>query len=240
VTTDLGDSSANRIFNVGLMASILNGQVIAPGATFSFNDRVGPRTPQRGFKEGQAIVAGLLVPSIGGGVCQVATTIFDAAFYAGFPISERVNHAWYISHYPMGMDATVSDGGPDLVFTNDSKYGVLIRASSTASTMTVSFYSTDRGIQVEKVLGQPGPPFKPTPRYIRDPALKGTEKMKETNGVAGFSVTVQRIVRRNGKIIRQDKFISNYHPESIIYYVGAKFVPDDGRPVETAPAGFTF
>ena len=101
------------------MARFLDGQVIKPGQTFSFNKRVGPRTPERGFKEGQAIVGGLLLPSIGGGVCQVATTVFDAAFYAALPIKSRVNHAWYISHYAMGMDATVADGGPDLVFKND-------------------------------------------------------------------------------------------------------------------------
>jgi vancomycin resistance protein YoaR len=240
VTTDLGDSSANRIYNVGLMATILDGQVIKPGERFSFNQAVGPRTPQRGFKEGQAIVGGLLVPSIGGGVCQVATTVFDSAFYAGLPINYRVNHVWYISHYSQGMDATVSDGGPDLVFTNDSPYGILIRASSTASTMTVSFYSTSRGIQVEKITGPDSNPTQPTPRYIRNPALKGTEMIRKTIGVPGFSVTVQRIVRQNGKVIRRDSFVSNYHAEQIIYVVGAKFVPTDGRPVETAPPDFTF
>jgi vancomycin resistance protein YoaR len=240
VTTDLGTSSANRVFNVQLMARILNGQVIKPGETFSFNKRVGPRTPERGFKEGQAIVGGLLVPSIGGGVCQVATTVFDAAFYAGLPINYRVNHVWYISHYSKGMDATVSDGGPDLAFTNNSPYGILIRASSTASTMTVSFYSTNRGIQVDKITGPDQNPVQPTPRYIRNPALKGKEKIQKTVGVGGFSVTVQRVVRQNGKVILRDSFVSNYHPEAVIYVVGAKFVPTDGRPVEKAPPDFTF
>ena len=178
VTTDLGDSSPNRVFNVQLMARILNGQVVKPGETFSFNKRVGPRTPQRGFKEGQAIVGGLLLPSIGGGVCQVATTVFDAAFYAGLPISSRVNHAWYISHYAMGMDATVADGGPDLVFKNDTKYGILLRASASASTMTVTMYSTDRGVRVEKVAGQPHDRTTPKVRYILNPALKGARRCR--------------------------------------------------------------
>ena len=150
--------------------------MIKPGQTFSFNKRVGPRTPERGFKEGQAIVGGLLLPSIGGGVCQVATTVFDAAFYAGLPITSRVNHAWYISHYAMGMDATVADGGPDLVFKNDTKYGILIRASASASTMTVTLYSTDRGLRVEKIAGQPHDQTTPKARYILNPALKGAEK----------------------------------------------------------------
>jgi vancomycin resistance protein YoaR len=239
VTTDLGASSANRVFNVQLMARILNGQVIKPGETFSFNKRVGPRTPERGFKEGQAIVGGLLLPSIGGGVCQVATTVFDAAFYAGLPISARINHAWYISHYAMGMDATVADGGPDLVFKNDTKYGILLRASASASTMTVTMYSTDRGVRVEKVAGQPHDRTTPKSRYILNPALKGAEKFQKTTGEGGFAISVDRIVRRNGKVIRRDTFTSNYIAESALYIVGPKFVPSDGQ-VESAPAGFEF
>ena len=83
-TTSLGDSSANRIFNVALLAKLLDGAIVKPGATFSFNTIVGPRTAERGFKEGQAIENGVLVPSIGGGVCQAATTVFDTAFFGGY------------------------------------------------------------------------------------------------------------------------------------------------------------
>ncbi len=240
VTTDLGVSSANRVYNVKLMAKFLDGQVIKPGQTFSFNKRVGPRTPERGFKEGQAIVGGLLLPSIGGGVCQVATTVFDAAFYAALPIKSRVNHAWYISHYAMGMDATVADGGPDLLFKNDSKYGVLIRASASASTMTVTLYSTDRGLRVEKVAGKPHSQTTPKARYILDPALEGAEKSQRTAGQGGFSISVDRIIRKNGKVIARSTFVSNYIAESQLFVVGRQFVPADGAAVETAPPEFTF
>ena len=240
VTTDLGPSSPNRVFNVRLMAKFLDGQVITPGQTFSFNKRVGPRTPARGFKEGQAIVGGLLLPSIGGGVCQVATTVFGAAFYAALPIKSRVNHAWYISHYPMGMDATVADGGPDLVFKNDSKYGILIRASASAETMTVTLYSTDRGLRVEKVAGKPHDATKPKARYILNPALKRAEKSQRTAGQGGFAISIERVVRKNGKVVSRDNFSSNYVAESQLFVVGPAFVPEDGTPVETAPPEFTF
>ncbi len=113
VTTDLGASPANRIHNVKLLASILDGQVVPPGEIFSFNEYVGQRTKARGFKEGYAIVGGLFVLDIGGGVCQAATTVYDAAFYAGLRIEERANHSFYISHYALGMDATVDWAGPD-------------------------------------------------------------------------------------------------------------------------------
>ncbi len=240
VTTELGPSSANRIYNVRLMARILDGQVIAPGKTFSFNKRVGPRTPDRGFKEGQAIVGGLLLPSIGGGVCQVATTIYGAAFYAGLPIAKRLNHAWYISHYPPGMDATVADGGPDLEFTNDTPHGMLIRAWATNTTMTVSLYSTNRGVRVTKRTGDAHSFVAPKDRYILNPALTADEQIQETTGERGFVIAVERIVKRNGKIIATDTFRSNYIAEPRLFIVGPLFVPTDGGIVEDAPPEFRF
>ena len=142
-TTDMGTSSSNRIHNVHLMADYIDGTSSSPGDTFSFNDSVGPRTEERGFREGQMIIGSLLLPSIGGGVCQTATTLFNNAFELGLPILERYNHSFYISHYPMGRDATVSWGGPDFSFKNDLKSGILIKTSYTDSTLTFSFYGSD-------------------------------------------------------------------------------------------------
>jgi vancomycin resistance protein YoaR len=85
-TTDMGTSSSNRIHNVQLMAEYIDGTIVAPGQEFSFNDRVGPRTVERGFREGQMIIGSLLLPAIGGGVCQTATTLFNNAFDLGLPI----------------------------------------------------------------------------------------------------------------------------------------------------------
>ena len=115
-TTDMGVSSSNRIHNVLLMGQVprRHHRPSGPDVLVQRDDRAADQS-ERGFLEGQMILGGLLVPSIGGGVCQVATTIFNAAFEAGLPIRERHNHSFYISHYPMGRDATVSWGGPDLV-----------------------------------------------------------------------------------------------------------------------------
>ncbi len=130
-TTDMGASSANRIWNVHLLGDYLDGTIVEAGETFSYNKEIGPRTVERGFREGQMIWGGVLIPSIGGGVCQTATTIFNAAFEAGLPILSRSNHAFYISHYPMGRDATVSWGGPEFEFRNDLKNAILIKVSYT-------------------------------------------------------------------------------------------------------------
>ena len=168
-TTDMGTSSSNRIHNVHLMADYIDGTIVRPGKTFSFNETVGPRTSERGFLEGQMIIGSLLVPSIGGGVCQTATTLFNNAFELGLPITERHNHSFYISHYPLGRDATVSWGGPDFGFTNDLDHAILIKTSHTDSTLTFSFYGTKQG---RRVVAETGPKVnwkQPTVSYALDP-----------------------------------------------------------------------
>ena len=115
------------------------------------------------------IFGGVLIPSIGGGVCQTATTIFNAAFEAGLPVSERHNHSWYISHYPMGRDATVSWGGPDLVFKNDLKHAILIDVSYTDATFTISFCWTKQGRKVTSTTADPTNYTQPKMQYAIDP-----------------------------------------------------------------------
>ena len=90
---------------------------------FSFNGAVGQRTAEKGYQEANAIVAGKLVPQLGGGICQVGTTLFNTVFFSGLPVDQRMNHSFYISHYPAGRDATVSWGGPDFKFKNTTGTG---------------------------------------------------------------------------------------------------------------------
>jgi vancomycin resistance protein YoaR len=210
-TTDMGTSSSNRIHNVQLMADYIDGTVIAPGHTFSFNDRVGPRTVERGFLEGQMIVGSLLLPSIGGGVCQTATTLFNNAFELGLPILERHNHSFYLSHYPMGRDATVSWGGPDFVFKNDLKTGILITRSYTSSTLTFSFYGTDPERRVEISTSERSNWRSPQTTYALDPyAPRGSVRTVAGSNQSGFDVTVARKVYEHGKLLRRDAVTSNY------------------------------
>ena len=210
-TTDMGTSSSNRIHNVQLMAEYIDGTVIKPGDTFSFNDRVGPRTVERGFREGQMIIGSLLLPSIGGGVCQTATTLFNNAFELGLPIVERHNHSFYISHYPMGRDATVSWGGPDFVFKNDLKTGILIKTRYTSSTLTFSFYGTDPKRRVVASTSERTNWRTPTTTYALDPyAPRGSVRTVAGSNQSGFDVTVTRKVYQRGKLVRRDATTSNY------------------------------
>jgi vancomycin resistance protein YoaR len=210
-TTEMGTSSSNRIHNVHLMADYIDGTVIKPGDTFSFNDSVGPRTAERGFLEGQMIVGSLLLPSIGGGVCQTATTLFNNAFELGLPILERYNHSFYISHYPMGRDATVAWGGPDFSFRNDLKSGILIKTSYTDSTLTFSFYGSDPHRRVVAATGPQVNWRSPKTSYALDPyAPPGSVRTVSGSNQPGFDVTVTRAVYERGKLKRRDAFTSAY------------------------------
>lgn len=213
-TTQMGASSANRIWNVHLMADFINGTVILPGKTFSFNERVGPRTAARGFREGQQIIGTLTLPAIGGGVCQTATTLFNDALVLGLPVLARVNHSYYLAHYPLGRDATVSWGGPDLVFRNDMKHGLLIEARYTDQTLTFTFWGTDEGRQVKLETGPKLNPTTPKMTYALDlGAQKGSLKVVQGEQEDGFDVTVDRtVLDKDGNTIRQDSFFSRYVP----------------------------
>jgi vancomycin resistance protein YoaR len=226
-TTDMGVSSSNRIHNVQLMADYIDGTVIEPGETFSFNRVVGPRTPERGFLEGQMIVGSLVLPSIGGGVCQTATTLFNDAFELGLPIVERHNHSLYISHYPLGRDATVSWGGPDFAFRNDLAHGLLIKASYTSSTLTFTFYGTPEGRRIVSHTSERTNWKAPTMTYAIDPrAPRGSVKVVSGSGASGFDVTVTReVYDAHGKLIHKGKFPSRYIPEGPTTVYGPGVTP---------------
>ena len=210
-TTDMGTSSSNRIHNVHLMAEYIDGTIVEPGETFSFNRSVGPRTEERGFREGQMIIGSLLVPSIGGGVCQTATTLYNNAFELGLPITERHNHSFYISHYPLGRDATVSWGGPDFGFRNDLEHAILIKTSYTDTTLTFSFYGTDQGRRVEASTGPKVNWRRPETSYALDPyAPSGSVRTVAGSNQSGFDVTVERKVYEGSKLVRSDDFTSSY------------------------------
>ncbi len=215
-TTQMGVSSSNRISNVHLMADFIDGTVVQPKQRFSFNDVVGPRTAERGFLEGQEIIGSLVLPSIGGGVCQTATTLFNDAFELGLPILARTNHNLYLAHYPIGRDATVAWGGPDFQFENDLKHGLLIKTSYSDQTLTFTFYGTPEGRRVVSHTGPQTNWTTPAMNYAIDPnAPRGSAKVVAGTGELGFDVVVDRTVYASGgKKLRSDIFKSHYIPDS--------------------------
>ncbi|QYG94250.1 hypothetical protein HC251_18615 [Iamia sp. SCSIO 61187] len=131
-----------RVTNIQRIADLVRGAVVLPGETFSINERVGPRTVEKGFVEAGAISNGEHVSEVGGGVSQFATTTFNAAYFAGLPFEEYQAHSEYFSRYPRGREATMGYPAPDLKFTNDTPYGIMIWTSYTDTSITVTLYST--------------------------------------------------------------------------------------------------
>jgi vancomycin resistance protein YoaR len=140
--TTYHDCCAPRVTNIHKMADAVRGTLVKPGEQFSINEVAGQRTAEKGYVEAGAIANGELVEEIGGGVSQFATTMFNAAFFAGLPIPTYQMHSQYFDRYPFGREATMGYPNPDLVWTNDTPYGILVWTSYTDTSITIAFFST--------------------------------------------------------------------------------------------------
>jgi vancomycin resistance protein YoaR len=225
----------NRIHNVQLVSHLVDKHVIAPGTTFSFNQTTGARTAEKGFKEAPVIINGELQTGLGGGVCQVSTTVFNAAYEAGLPMVSRTNHALYISHYPQGRDATVNYPDTDLKFTNDTGHWLLLRTWVGSSSLTVALYGTPvhrRVVSETRPLVVSGPvPTKKLP----DPALFVGQRVVEETGEPPRSTSVRRrVYDAKGKLLYDTTFYSSYRGEPTVVRTGTKPRPDQ-EPTETKP-----
>lgn len=214
--------AAARVNNIHQLTKALDGTIVGPGETFSFNKTIGPRTAAKGYKEAPVIVNGKLMPGLGGGVCQVATTMFNATFFAGLPVLERRNHSFYISKYPTGRDASVSYPYPDLKFKNDTSAYILIKGSFSSNSVTISLYGTDPDRKVSyTTTGFSGITAFPVERKP-DPNLdEGIENIVD-GGEPGKQVSVYRTVSKDGKVLFKDTFVSKYKPKTQVVNFGTR------------------
>jgi vancomycin resistance protein YoaR len=208
--------AAYRNTNLGRAAELINGTLLEPGETFSLNDVVGERTRANGFTSGYVINGGRLREELGGGVSQVATTTFNAMWFAGLENVEHHPHRFYIDRYPMGREATVWWGGLDLRFRNDTRYGVLVQAYIDRSapgqpgTMTVRMWSTKHRT-VTTWTGEPSN-YRPISTIYDD-----KEGCVDQGGVAGFDVSYGRTITEPGKPPRRESYTQAYASEDRIY-----------------------
>ena len=230
----------NRIHNVQLVARLIDGKLIAPGATFSFNRATGARTASKGFLEAPVIINGEVTTGLGGGVCQVSTTTFNAAYEAGLKITERTNHALYISHYPQGRDATVDYPDVDLKFVNDTPHWILLRTFVGSYSLVVDLYGAPihrRVVSETRPLVETGPP--PVKR-MPDPSLfKGATVVQES-GEPSRSTSVRRLVYLpSGKLLYDNTWYSSYRAEPKVVLVGTKERPKGKKKGPSGPSGPT-
>ncbi len=224
-TTTYG-GTPGRLNNVQLVAKLIDGTLIKPGGTFSFNATTGERTAEKGFEEAPVIINGELRNGLGGGICQVSTTVFNAAYEGGLPISARTNHALYIDHYPLGRDATVNYPDLDLRFANDTDHWLLLRTFVGAGSLTVNLYGTPLNRRVESTtepLVETGPvPVEET----EDPAIPKGKRVVDEFGSPPRETSVRRLVYdANAKLLYDDTWRSYYVGEPSLVRVGTKEPP---------------
>jgi vancomycin resistance protein YoaR len=239
-TTYFAGSSSARMNNVKVAASRFNGLVIAPHATFSFNQYLGNVSTDDGFEEGLVIVGDRTIKGVGGGVCQVSTTAYQAALRAGYPVVERYPHGYRVGYYERGMgpgfDATVFSPYVDLKFVNDSDAYLLIEThfNQSAATLTFKFYGTPDGRQVtfaKPVISDVvvhGPDIYEPDTDNQVPAGKVT---KVDYAVDGAKIVSHRTVTRNGEVLIDENLVSKYVPWQAVYRFGPGFVPPAGAEV---------
>ncbi len=226
----------NRIHNVQLVAHLVDNKLIGPGATFSFNGTTGERSAAKGFLEAPVIVNGELQTGLGGGVCQVSTTVFNAAYEAGLPITARTNHALYISHYPLGRDATVNYPDVDLTFVNNTGHWLLLRTWVGSSSLTVSLYGTPTHRRVESVAQPLRYVAAPRVEKTVDATLKPGQVVVDDPGVPAQSTSVERkVYAADGKLLSDATWYSSYRSEPKIVRVGPK-KPKKAKPPAVTPA----
>lgn len=201
-----------RVDNIHRIADLLDGRVVRPGETFSVNAIVGPRTAAAGFVAAPTIEEGEMVDSLGGGVSQFATTMFNAIFLGGYDVIERQPHSYYFSRYPMGKDATLSFPKPDLAFRNDTEAAVLIDTSYTGTSITVRFYGDTGGRKVQGKVSSRREITAPPTQFSANPKLEVDEDDVKDAGMVGWSVWVTRTIEYADGTHKEERRKVTYKP----------------------------
>ena len=231
-TTYFYGSDAARKTNIRTSAEQYHGLLVAPGETFSMVDHIGDISLDNGYAEAWIIYGDQTIKGVGGGVCQVSTTLFRNAFFAGFPIVERHYHSYRVYYYEQnmwggtdeslaGLDATVYAPLVDLKFMNDTPYWLLMETYVYDNEIQWKFYSTSMNRVVDwNTTGLTNIKEAPEPKYVENDELpKGQIKQIDFEA-DGADITVYRTVYQDGQVYIQDNFVTHYTPWQAVYECG--------------------
>jgi vancomycin resistance protein YoaR len=244
-------STPERVQNIVAAAARFHGLLVAPGETFSMAKGLGDISLDNGYAEALIIYGGRTIKGVGGGVCQVSTTLYRTAFFAGYPIVERHPHAYRVSYYEKvsgnhieptlaGMDATVYVPVVDFRFTNDTPYWLLMETyvNPEKSSILWKFYSTKDGREVKADFSGPTNIVEaPEPLYKENPELKKGEIKQVDWQSDGADVSVKRTVTKNGELYLRDEFNTHYQPWQAVfeYGPGTEGIPTPSAEETTTP-----
>lgn len=210
--TNFDSSEVNRSHNIDLACSSTNEVFMKPGETFSLNRRLGPRLEETGYLEAPAYIGGSLSLDFGGGICQVASTLYNAVLFAELEIVERHCHPYPVSYVPPGRDATIAGDTLDLKFTNNLNAPVYIASQSENGELSINVFGVKKGegrtVRVASDINE----IMPDVIITRDYSLEEGETKVIYSGAIGYSVQVLREVIVNGKVVSREQISSDYYP----------------------------
>lgn len=243
--TTFHDCCENRVTNIQTMADTIDEHIVMPGEEFSINGFVGQRTPEKGYLPAGTIIAGELVDTVGGGVSQFATTMYNAVFWGGYEDIAHSPHSYYFSRYPEGIEATVNWRTPELIWRNNTDKAVMIDTQYTGNSITVRIFGANDGRTVRgdqsggathlHVDAQGGPDalwveadvseryaFRdpPSPVFKPNPDLDPERQIQTQTEREGWSVTVTRRLLRGGtELVEEQEWIATYRPRFAVFEV---------------------
>lgn len=211
-TTAFKLSNPDRVENIRIAASSINGTVILPGEVFSMNKTLGPRIASKGYREAPIIVKGELVPGMAGGICQVSSTLYNAVLLSNFEIVERKAHGLKVSYVDPGRDATLTGSSIDLKFKNINSAPIFIYSVLDGSTITVSIYgANEHPNQTVEIITEIYERIPPQTEYVEDPELEKGTRVIDRKPAEGIKSKTYRKIYLNGKLIKTQLLSKDYY-----------------------------
>ncbi|TMV47194.1 hypothetical protein FE783_23435 [Paenibacillus mesophilus] len=227
-TTYFPGSVPGRVHNIQATAATVHDKLLAPGERFDYGTIIRATEQKVGYREAPVILNGKLVPGIGGGICQVSTTLYNAVLLAGLKVNERRNHSLPVSYVPLGQDATYADGYINFMFTNSTEHYLWIRTESDANRVTVKLFGTTPESVTYEVESNILQTLEPPVKYVRNPTLQIGEQSILQQGKPGYVVETFRIRKENGVVVGKERLSQDkYQPQpSLIAVHGSDAAPD--------------
>ncbi len=220
-----------RSTNIAIASSSINGVLLMPNEGFSFNKQTGPRGIKEGYQEAPVIVNGQLVPGVGGGICQVSTTLYNAIVRANLEVTKRQNHSLPVAYVPLGHDASVFYGYLDLEFVNNKPYPIYLESYASGNKVYVKIYSTKTDDMVIKLVSEVTETIEPKTEIKTDQNLYVGEKQVEKEAKKGYRVNTYKVyASKTGEELRREQISRDYYPPVHgVIIEGSKPIPASGK-----------